>query len=244
MPLKTKRIDLIPMRNEEHYQFHAEVKALIVAAGPQKLNIADDFTDYSQLCNDELDALQLIRKSALSDQLEDADTKRDAVFRGLVDAVKSAKNHFVEAKKEAAARLSIVLDQYGNVARKPYNEESAAITKLLKELAEKHAPDAELLGLNDWVAELAARNNAFDTLMKSRFTEDAERTTLRMRQVRSTIDLQFRAILTRIDALVIVNGPAEYTAFVRELNARIDKYDNLVAVRQGKAAAVKDKTTN
>lgn len=239
--MKTNRMVFSALRNEEHYQFHSDVKALLAAGDPKILNIAADFADYEKLCNDELEALQLIRKSALSDQMEDADKRRDQVFRGFADAVKSARNHFDAGKKEAAARLNIVMEQYGNVARKPYNEETAAIVKLLKELTENYAADMEMLAITEWANELAARNNAFDTLMRSRFTEESERTTLHMKQVRNEVDAQLRKILTRIDALIIVNGLQAYDALVREINVRFDKYENTVAIRQGKAAAaVKD----
>jgi hypothetical protein len=238
--MKTNRLDLQHLRNEEHCQFHTEAMQLVESLGAQTLNIEVDFADYVKMNADELETLQQIHKSALSDQICDADKQRDIIFRGLTDAVKSAKNHFTPAWQQAAGKIAIVLNQYGNVARKSYNDETAAITKLLKELTENYSTESELIGLTDWIAELANRNNAFDTLQKTRYSEDAERTTLRMKQVRTDIDNLFRKILIRIDALIIVNGSTTYEPFVREINARIDKYATSIAIRKGKAAPAKE----
>jgi hypothetical protein len=238
--MKTNRFDLKSLRNEEHCQFHTEAVQLAETIGAQKLNIEADFADYVKLIIAEQEALQQIRKSALSDQIFDADELRDIILRGMADAVKSAMNHFSPAWQEAAGKITIVLDQYGNIPRKPYNDETAAINKLLKDLTGKYAAEVQLIGLTDWLTELAVRNNAFDTLMKTRYSEDAERTTLRMKQVRAEIDIIFRKILTRIDALVLINGSEAYEPFVREINARIDKYAASLAIRKGKAKPAKE----
>jgi len=100
----------------------------------------------------------------------------------------------------------------------------------------------QILSIADWFTELGARNKKFDTLMKSRYSEEAEKTIKRMKQVRIEIDTAYRAIASRLDALMLLNGTAKYEAFVRELNARVDKYNNIIAQRKGLAAKKNDKT--
>ena len=55
-----------------------------------------------------------------------------------------------------------------------------------------------------------------------------------MKEVRRDVDKAYRAITTRIEALVVVNGPEAYTPFINELNIRIEKYNNILAQRQGR----------
>ncbi|MDX9848535.1 MAG: DUF6261 family protein [Tenuifilaceae bacterium] len=234
--MNAKKINLHQLRNEEHYQFMTEFRDSVTQFNAQTLNIAEGFAQLQTLYAQELEALQVVRKSATTEQLTIADAERDALFRGFDDSVKSLLNHFDPAKQQAAARLREVLDQYGNIARKTYDEETAAIGKLLVEATGALAADIATLGLTDWIAELDRRNQAFDALMKSRYAETSARTELRMREVRLEIDAKYRAITDRLDALMIINGDATYEPFVRELNARVDRYNDIIAQRRGRNA--------
>jgi hypothetical protein len=234
--MKTTKINLANLRNEEHFQLQTEFKDLITQFDPKTLNIETDYTAYLPLYKQEEEALLVVRQSANTEKLIEADIERDDIFRGLSDAVKSSLNHFNPDKCAAGMRLQILLDRYGNVARKPYNEETAAIYKLVVEIQGEYATEAETIALTDWVTELNIKNLAFDALMKSRFAEDATKTELRMKQVRTDVDTAFRSIANRLDALMLVNGAKGYEAFVREFNSRVEKYNNTLAQRKGRNA--------
>jgi len=238
--MKTTKINLSHLQNEEHYQFHAEFNASVSQYGAQTLNIEVDFASYASIYHQEELALQVIRKSATTEQLANADAERDDIFRGFVDAVKSALNHFNVDKRTAAARITVMLDQYGNVARKSYDQETAAISKMVQEFKGAYAADITTLQLNDWITELESKNTAFEALMKTRYSEEASKTELRMKEVRIEIDTVYRTIADRLDALMLINGASSYEAFVRELNARVDRYNDIIAQRKGRNA--KDKT--
>ncbi len=242
--MKTSKINLSHLHNEEHLQFATEFADLVKQFGAAALNIEQVFGAFVACVEQEQQALQVILKSATSQQLADADNQRDQIFRGLSDALKSALNHFDPAKHAAAVHLKIAFDQYGNIARKPYDQETAAINKLVQEAQTTYANDINLLGLSDWIAELANRNQAFDTLMKSRYTEDANKTELRMQHVRTDADASFRAIADRLDALMLINGTEAHEPFVRELNSRIEKYNNTLAQRKGRFSAAKQTAEN
>lgn len=222
------------LRNEEHNQFHAEMKNLIEVYGAKALNIELLFEAYQKQFVLLGQALQQIRKSMESDLIEESDHQRDMVFRGMSDTVKSALHHFNSAKQEAAERVQIVLNQYGNMARKAHHEETASIYKLISEFTKNYPAEMQQLGLEEWIAELTVRNNAFDTLMKTRYSKEAERTTLHMKAVRTETDQLYREIIARIDALITLQDPQISETFVRELNVRIDKYAVLLSVRKGR----------
>jgi hypothetical protein len=242
-PMKTSKINLKDLRNEEHFQFQTEFKQLIEKFGSNKLEIQHEFDSYLPLFKLEEDALQVIRKSADTELLQQADYDRDVIFRGFADAVKSATNHFNKEKRDAANRIEIVLNQYGNIARKPYDEETAAIYKLVQEARGKYEKDIKSLSHTDWVDELEIRNQAFDTLMKNRYSETANKNEVKMKLAREEVDASFRSICVKIDALVLVKGMNGFDAFVRELNSRVDKYKNTIAQRKGRAAKDDDEST-
>jgi len=105
---------------------------------------------------------------------------------------------------------------------------------LITDLNNDHAADVATLGIDGWITELKANNDAFDAQMKSRYTEEAGKTQLRMKQVRVEVDKAYKTIVNRINALIIVNGARAYTAFVNELNERVDKYNLIIAQREGR----------
>ena len=238
--MKCKRFRNEDLRNEEWFQFYTEFKTLVEQYNPETLDIDTLFTQFLSLYNDADEALEVIRKSADTKQIADADTTRDNVFRGFADAVKSAQNHFDSAKREAANRLQIVFDHYGNIARKSYDEETASIYNFIQDMKGSSAAEITTLGLGDWVTQLDSDNQAFEALMVDRYDETSSKTSLRMAEVRKETDRCYRDILDRLDALILINGNNDYTPFVKDLDTRVDRYSNIIAQRKGRSAAKKE----
>ena len=240
--MKIKDFSLSRLRNEEHFQFFSSFRDLVMMFTVLALNIELLFNLFLASLANELAALDLIRKNAISDDLIDADDERDSVFRGMSDAVKSALNHFNVDVRAAARRLQVVLDTYGNLAIKPYDAETGGLNSLINDFTTTYAADVARVGLNEWVVELQAKNKAFDDLKNNRYSAEAAKTILRMKQERLKTDAIYRQITERINALVIVEGEARYAGFVNELNKRIEGYDNTISIRRAKGAKP-DETT-
>lgn len=229
--MKIKSVDNTRFRNNEHFQFHTEVKDLVTAEGAAKLKIDTQFATYLACYNNEDEAFQKIAKSATTEAIESADKRRDQTFRGVADAVKSALRHFDPAVCDAAKRLKIVLDTYGNVAAMPLNEETSAIYNLVQELTGASAAHVQKLGIAPWITELESNNKAFDALVKSRNDETASKTELRMKSCRKELDTVYATIVHRLDALITIEGEGNYEPFVRKLNAYVDRYNLTIAQR-------------
>lgn len=210
---------------------------------PDALNIRVLWATFLILYADADAATEIIRKSADTALMAEADRVRDCTFRGFLDAVKSARNHFDPQKRAAAEKLMILFDHFGNLARKAPNEETAGIYNLLQEVngetptsqASPTALPIDTLGLRDWATQLAADNGAYETLVKNRNTEVASRTKLRMKEVRSEMQDIYAQIAERIEAAITLNGEMPpFTDFVNELNAFLKRYANVLAQRKGK----------
>jgi hypothetical protein len=238
--MKITEFALTRLRNEEHFQFFTSFRDLVLVFTLATLKIELLFNLFLAAYANELTALNIIRKNAISDDLVDADDERDNVFRGYCDAVKSALNHFNADVRAAAKRLQVVLDTYGNLAIKPYDAETGGLNSLINDLTTTYAADIALAGLGGWVTELAAKNKAFDDLKNNRYSNEAAKTILRMKQERVKTDALYRQLVERINALIIVEGEAAYAGFVAELNKRIEGYDNTISLRQGKGKNTTD----
>lgn len=221
------------LRNGEHAQFFTEVDELIDKETPALLQIEQQSALFKTALGNEFEALGLIRKSVITDELEVVDQPRDYTYRGTVGTAKAALNHYNAEVRKAAAKVMVVFDSFGNVAAMPYNEETIAIRKLRAELMGSCSAEVTLLGLEPWLNELEAQNNAFDTLMKERYSEEAGRTALRMKTIRIEVEAAYKKILKRIDALIEINGDENYKEFIAQLNIRVANYNNTVARREG-----------
>jgi hypothetical protein len=223
--MKIQKLDTHSLRNDAHFQFHTEFRDLVVLHNPLTLKIKPQFDSYLPLYNRVDDALKKIVKSEFTAKIHEADKARDEIYLGMAETVTATLRHFNPTVRQAAERLKIIFDTYGNVANKPLNEETSAIYNILQELKGKYAADAESVGLTLWVTELETRNLAFEALVKERFDETAARTTdIVMKQARAQLDEAYRVIVERINALAVVEGVASYEAFIKTLNAVIAKY--------------------
>jgi len=256
---KTKNIHLTHLRNDEHFQFFTDVVSLVNSVGAGKLNVQKQFDALCDIYREEDEALKKILKSALTDRIAEADAARDALFSGMAETNRAAQNHFTPAVREAAVRLQIVFNTYGNVAAKADAEETSAIHNLLLELTQKHAADMTTVGLTPWAEELQTRNTAVQILMSERYDENASRTVLVLKTVRKRLDEAYRKLVARIDAAALfeaedgtdssaddgveggirASGDAAlplYAGFIRRLNAIITRANDILAHRRGKGA--------
>jgi len=220
--------------NEEHFQFQSDFKALVEQYTPETLNIDAAWAIYQPAYDKEEGTLDTIRKSTFTGDIAGADRNRDSLNSGFENTIKGALNHFDPAKKEAAEHIQVALDHYGNINRKSYDEETAAIYSLVDDLNGKYADDVATLGLQEWVTALKAANDEFVALMQERYSEEAGKPQYNMKTARTEVDAAYRSITERIDALIIVNGEEAYAGFVNDLNERIERYNNAVARREGR----------
>jgi hypothetical protein len=223
--MKITKLDTTHLRNDAHFQFHTEFRDLVVLHNPLTLKVKPQFDSYLPLYNRVDDALKKIVKSEFTAKIHEADKARDEIYLGIVETNTAALRHFNPNVRQAAERLKILFDTYGNVANKPLNEETSAIYNILQELKGKYTADVESVGITQWVTELETRNLAFEALVKERFDETAARTTdIVMKQAMAQLDEVYKTIVERINALAVVEGVVAYEAFIKTLNAVIAKY--------------------
>ena len=243
--MKIIKLHFSRLRNAEHFQFFTEFRDLINLFDAELLKIKKFFTVFLRLFAIEDECMVVLRKSGYTEQIDVADQRRDSTFRGLVDSVNAALNHFNAEVTAAAKLIKIVLDAYGNLARKPGDEETSGIYNLVQDLETKYAAEVQLIGVGQWVAELKANNESYGNLVKSRYIETSEKPEAKMRQFRVDIEASYRDITAAIESLVKLTDSdteaAMYKDFIGKLNVVVESYKNIIAQREGVAAAKKEK---
>jgi hypothetical protein len=222
-------------QNDEHYNFHTDVNGLITYFTAANLLISAEYATYASLIKDEEDALNFVRKNSYSTSVAQADTVRDNTIAGMDDAISSGLKHFNAEIREAAKRLKILRDSSGDIARKAYSKESGDVIKLLADLRGPYATDVTAARIGEWVDELEVDQTNFVAVQNHRYDEAGEKTRLRMKEVRIDVDEAYRTLVTKINALIIVNGEAPYVDFVNKLNQRIEAYTNNLSIYKGRA---------
>jgi hypothetical protein len=159
------------LRNEAHYQFFAAVIALAVKF-PWIVEKPGDLSGLLQrLFAKEDEVVDFIRKSDYSAK--------------IADAAPSLKN---------------LMKTYGNIIRKSYDEEPAAMTGLLQELEGAYAAKVVLIGgLSEWITEIRAASETVAELPALRNTEKAGKPHERMTNVRRETDSACRDTVAEKD---------------------------------------------
>jgi len=222
------------LRNHEHFQFHTAVRDLIIKEGAQTLKIVTQFATYQALYDVEDEGIQKVSKSFLTGKIHEADKARDDIYTGMVLINEGSLRHFSEPVREAAGRLKILFDTYGNIAQKPLNEQTSAVHNILQELKGGYLAATQTVGINAWVAELETRNAALDALYLERIDEAASKTDIVVKTARIELDAAYDIIVERINALAVVEGIELYESFIRKLNLLIDKYTAILNARTGR----------
>jgi hypothetical protein len=236
------RIKLRNMRNEEWFNFYTEFKTFALKHSPENLDIEVLFAVFLSLYGKADEAMEVLRKSSFTTEIIQLDDERDNTFRGLSGSIETALHHYDPAKRAAAERLKPLFDHYGNLSAKPYNEETAGIYNLLQELRGQYAPQSAALELTGWIDELERRNQAFEAAILTRNTESAGKSTeVKLLDIRRQTDRCYLDIVERLEALMLIRGEAAFGGFVKELNANIERYNNVLSRRHAQKT---DKTNN
>lgn len=239
--MKIESLDLKSLRNEEHCQFMADAVTVIAKHKAEALQVVAEFNSLKAAQAIELSLLERLSKSFATDSLTDLDAKRDSLFHGLALSIESAMYHYDPSKVAVAKRISIVMKEYGNVARKTYNAESAALSKFTIEANTIYEKDFAALGLTEWISCLEEANNEFQAVMHKRYEEAAGKAEGNMKDVRPASDAAYVALCSKLDAYLLITSDAIYETVSKAMNAVVDKYANSLATRKGKNAANTEK---
>jgi hypothetical protein len=220
--MKISKMPLEHVRNEAHYQFLLIVKKLFETYTAVAAIVAPQLEKLYALIVIEGQLVDAVRASGYTAKIAGADHRRDRAVSGINTIVKSYLHYFDPLVVEAAQSLEIRLKSFrGEIEKKSYEEESAAVKILIADLQSTYLPAVEKLNLTAWVSELAAAQVEFDSLFALRNTEQAAMPQERLRSLRKQEDIIYRDIVDRIYAYTLMNGDQTCAGFINELNREI-----------------------
>jgi hypothetical protein len=224
--MKIAKINFHYLRNEAHYQFMLLVRKLFTNYQQVSVIVADLLVRLYELIGLEGQLVDAIKGSIYTEKIAEADRRIDRDIAGINAAVESALRHFDPAVVEAAKILELRLKSFhGEIEKKAYEEESAAVKILIADLQNSYEPQVTLLGLVDWLQELDAAQTDFEQLFIRRNKELASRPQEKLREVRKEEDAVYHSIVERIDAYGSLNGYDVTGEFIEELNREVTYFN-------------------
>ena len=146
--MKIQSTGLTRLLHNQHLTFHREFEALITEKNATTLDVATAFAAYQAAIEAEDAAMMKVVKSAITDEKEAADMKRDELLTGSFELIRVTTKHFDATKCAAAKRLAALLSTYQGSDKAEYNDETSRIRNYIQELrSEKYTADATAIGL-------------------------------------------------------------------------------------------------
>jgi hypothetical protein len=169
---------------------------------------------------------KLDQSNLLTAAIKNSDVRRDDAAIGIRKCVEGHAVHFNAAKRAAAELLLRNINKYGNVARLPYAEESAAVDSMLKDWDTPELNAALItLGIADWRTELKQAQESFDNLYLDRVQSEALKTALPISKLRPDAIKTYQTFTLILSAFEKIT-PATYTPIVNQINELVKKYDD------------------
>jgi hypothetical protein len=220
--MKILKIYFHYLRNEAHYQFLLLVQKLF-SNYPQVASIVSTLLPrLNELIAIEGKIVDAMKSSIYTEQLVEIDGRIDRDIAGIEAAIESALHHYTAAFVDAAKVLKLRFEAFhGDIEKKAYEEESAAVKILVADLKTTYASQVSQLSLGGWVSELEAAQTEFERVFLLRNKELAARPQEQLRDVRKEEDGIYHNIVERIDAYGSLNGYSVTGQFVRELNREV-----------------------
>ncbi|MBQ4820020.1 DUF6261 family protein [Aquimarina sp. MMG016] len=209
-------------------------------------------TDFSELLNkQDLDALQLTETKAILDPLVskiDAafkqsqgsgltqevialDERRDRAIVGLRGITDSFKYHFDKSISDAADVLNNIIVSHGdNIQRLSYQEETAVINSIVKDMETEAEATAAVttLNLDTWLTELKESNADFSTKYLDRVDEAALNPSANIPALRVEATEAYRTLVTHIQAHATLSGAEAYTTILNQVDVLAGQYNQVV----------------
>ncbi|MDR1919318.1 MAG: DUF6261 family protein [Tannerellaceae bacterium] len=198
---------------------------------------------YDKEFQTEYDVYKFCRKSFETQEIKDADLRRDDAFRVVKLATEAAALSHNPEIKNAGVRLQIILDNYKNSYKKPYTENTALITNLIQDLEKPvNSTLLELINLTEAVEVLAANNETFKNIYDERSVELYGKQLIgTMATIRPRVDKAHDEFMDGVEALYVSNELVGKNAELRALltniidtiNSYISQMERVYARRAG-----------
>ena len=202
---------------------------------PEKVDAA--FTPFNSSVVAVDSAYRQSRASDYTQRIADEDTRRDNLYKQLVNMVKMyMKFSFDAEKKEAAELLWNIIRKYNVDTAENYSEESVKLQQMLQELDRNYQAELRIkkLGLESLIGQLSTANEQVRTLMGHRNDERMYQVKAALTTARTEADAEYRSFILALNAAAVMDeSEYRYEELISQINELIKYYRQYVVPKKG-----------
>lgn len=228
-------INIQRMNNGAHFTFVSNILARAEADTTVKGKASELVSNFKAAVAAEDEALKISQKSLLTDEIAKADSDRDALYAGYKKAVEGFLAMPIADMAQAAKILSQHIKDYKINTADQLDKETGLLVNFIFDLEDKYAVQVAKLGLTAFVTNLKEANERVRTLTLQRTNEKISITVGALKTARTASDDAYRALVKMVNALALVFGEKDYTAFIDYVNTEVTHYKREVIGQKAKA---------
>ena len=228
-------INIQRMNNGAHFTFVSNILARAEADTTVKGKASELVSNFKAAVAAEDEALKISQKSLLTDEIAKADNDRDALYAGYKKAVEGFLAMPIADMAQAAKILSQHIKDYKINTADQLDKETGLLVNFITDLEDKYTAQVTKLGLTAFVTNMKEANERVRTLTLQRTNEKMGVTVGALKAARTASDTAYRALVKMVNALALVLGEKDYTAFIDYVNTEVTHYKREVIGQKAKA---------
>ncbi len=217
-------ISLERMNNGAHYMYLLLILEKAEADATLKTKVSGLTAALREAVTKEDECLKLSQKSLLSDKIQAADGQRDALYSGYKKGVDGYADFPVAALAESAKVLAQHIKDYDIDPKMQLDKETGLLINFIADLEGKFAEHVTALALTPFVTNMKTANEAVRSLTASRTDERTVVEVGALKKARAASDTAYKNLVKMVNALAMVEGDANYAAFIDYVNTEIVHY--------------------
>ena len=212
------------MNNAAHFLFVSNMADRAEKDATVAEKCAAQVTALRMAVTAEDENLQLSTKSLITDKIAEADRLRDQLYAGYKKAVAGYANFPVESLAEAAKVLTQHIKDYKIDTQAQMDKETGLLVNFVQDLEDKFAEQVKALSLGAFVEKLKEANEAVRDLTGQRTDERSAKTAGALKTARAASDEAYKTLVAHVNAHALLEGDAEYAAFIDYANTEIGHF--------------------
>ena len=236
-------INIQRMNNGAHFTFVSNILARAEADTAVKGKASELVSNFKVAVAAEDEALKISQKSLLTDDIAKADSDRDALYAGYKKAVEGFLAMPIADMAQAAKVLAQHIKDYKINTAGQLDKETGLLVNFVSDLEDKYAAQVAKLGLTAFVTNLKEANERVRTLTLQRTNEKIGITVGALKAARTASDDAYRALVKMVNALALVYGEKDYTAFIDYVNTEVTHYKREVLNQKASAPSTSGSTS-
>ncbi len=225
-------ISIQRMNNGAHFTFVSNILARAEADTAVKGKASELVSNFKAAVAAEDEALKISQKSLLTDDIAKADSDRDALYIGYKRAVEGFLAMPVADMAQAAKVLAQHIKDYKISTADQLDKETGLLVNFIADLEGKNSEQVAKLGLTAFVTNLKEANERVRAQTLQRTNDKMGVIVGALKTARAASDEAYRALVKMVNALALVFGEKDYTAFIDYVNTEVTHFKREVLGRK------------